>query len=149
MTVVIYPFCTCNVAQENLVRIILILNKLNQKIDIIITYDAVRMLLANPPSLNPCPNFFNIHELSSDFAREVKKIPCPQSPVNGWAGAIMSPEMYVLINANLFHLINAPTTATPAYPIKYNPDGAIVPYMPKRNPPSMQNFPWLRTTLKP
>jgi hypothetical protein len=40
----------------------------------------------------------------------------------------MSPEMYVLIDPNLFHLNIAPTTATPAYPIKYNPDGASVPY---------------------
>jgi hypothetical protein len=40
----------------------------------------------------------------------------------------MSPEMYILINLNLFYLKTAPTTATPAYPIKYNPDGEIVPY---------------------
>jgi hypothetical protein len=97
--------------------------------DIIITYDAVQTLLANPPSLNPRPNFFNICELRSDFARALKKITCPQSPVNGWAGAVMSPEMYVLIDPNLFHLNIAPTTAAPAYPIKYNPDGAVVPYM--------------------
>jgi hypothetical protein len=95
--------------------------------DIIITYDAVRMLLANPPNSNPHPNFFNIHELRSHFARAIKKIPCPQSPVNGWAGAVMSPEMYILINPNLFHLNISPRTATLAYPIKYNPDRAIVP----------------------
>jgi hypothetical protein len=96
--------------------------------DIIITNDAVQMLLANSLSLNPCPNFFNILELRSHFARALKKIPCFQSPVNGWAGAVMSPEMYILINSNLFHLNIAPTTVTWAYPIKYNPDGAIVPY---------------------
>ncbi len=96
--------------------------------DIIITYDAVRTLLANPASLNPCSNFFNIRELRSHFARALKKIPCPQSPVNGWAGAVMSPEMNVLINPDLFYLNIALTTATLAYPIKYNPDGAFVPY---------------------
>jgi hypothetical protein len=36
--------------------------------------------------------------------------------------------MYILIDQNLFHLNIAPTTLTPAYPIKYNPEGAIVPY---------------------
>jgi hypothetical protein len=40
----------------------------------------------------------------------------------------MSPEMYVLINPNLIHLNTTPTTASLAYPIKYNPDKAIVPY---------------------
>jgi hypothetical protein len=34
-----------------------------------------------------------------------------------------------LIDPNPFHLNIAPTTSTPAYPIKYNPYGAIVPYM--------------------
>jgi hypothetical protein len=115
--------------QANPVRIVLLLNKYNQKMNITITYDAVRMLLANPPSLNPYPNFFNIREIRSHFARALKKILCPQSPVNGWARAVMSPEMYVLIDPNLFHLNIAPITATPSYPIKYNPDGAIVPYM--------------------
>ncbi len=84
--------------------------------------------ISKPPSLNPHPNFFNIRELRSHFARAIKKIPCPQSRVNGWAGAVMSPEMYVLIDPNLFHLNIAPATATMAYPIKYNPDRAIVPY---------------------
>jgi hypothetical protein len=96
--------------------------------DIIITYDVVQTLLANPPSLNPCPNFFNIQKFGSHFARAPKKIPCPQSPVNGWAGAVMSPVMYVLIDPNLFHLNITPTIGTPAYPIKYNSDGEVVPF---------------------
>ncbi len=33
-----------------------------------------------------------------------------------------------MIDPNLFHLNIAPTTATPAYSIKFNPDKAIVPY---------------------
>jgi hypothetical protein len=96
--------------------------------DIIITYDVVQTLLANSPSLNPCPTFFNIRDLRSCLARALKKIPCPKSPVNGWARAVMSLEMYILIDPTPFHLNIAPTTATPAYPIKYNPEGVIVPY---------------------
>jgi hypothetical protein len=49
--------------------------------------------------------------------------------VNGWAGAVMSPVLYALINPNLFHLNIAPISGTPAYPIKYNPEGVVVPYM--------------------
>jgi hypothetical protein len=94
----------------------------------VIAYDAVCTFLSNPPSINPRPNFFNIHKLRKHFEKAVKKIPCPQSAVNGWAGAVMSPEMYVLIDQNVFHLNIAPTTPTPAYPNKYNPDGALVPY---------------------
>ena len=94
----------------------------------VVTYEAVRTLLANPPSINPRPNFFNIRELRSHFAKALKKIPCPQSPVNGWAGAVMSPEMYALIDQNSFHLNIAPTTTTPAYPNKFTPDGVNVPY---------------------
>jgi hypothetical protein len=114
--------------QENLVRSILTLVEHDRKMDIIITYDTVRMLLANPPSLNPHPNFFNIRELRSHFARALKKIPCPQSPDNRWAGAVMSPEMYILIDPTPIHLNITPTMATPAYPIKYNLEGVIVPY---------------------
>jgi hypothetical protein len=104
--------------------------------------------LVNPPSLNPCPNFFNICKLRSHFARALKKIPCPQSPVEGWAEAVMSPEMYVLINPNLFHLNIAPTAVTLAYPIKYNPDGAIVPYTRKEISTTDPKFSMVKNYLK-
>ena len=96
--------------------------------NIVVTYDAVRMHLANPPSLNPCPNFFNVCNLWNHFTKALKKIPCPQSPVNGWVGAVMSPEMYSLIDTTAFRLNIAPRTPTPAYPNKFNPDGVAIPY---------------------
>ena len=96
--------------------------------DSIITYDSVKVLLANPPSIEPRPNFFNIHELRSLFTKALKKIPCPQSAFNGWAGAVMSPEMYALIDQNTFHLNITPTTTTPVYPNKVNPEGVNVSY---------------------
>ncbi len=52
----------------------------------------------------------------------------------------MSPKMYVLIDPNLFHLNIAPTKATPAYPIKYNPDRAIVLYMRKEKSTTYMKF---------
>ena len=60
----------------------------------------------------------------------------------------MSPEMYALIDQNPFHLNIAPTTPTPAYPNKYNPDGDLVPYTREENPPSTQNSSCQRTTSK-
>jgi hypothetical protein len=40
----------------------------------------------------------------------------------------MSPEMYILIDSTPFHLNIAPTTLTPAYQIKHNLEGVMVPY---------------------
>ena len=96
--------------------------------NIVVAYDAVRTHLANPPSLNPRPNFFNICNLRSHFAKGLKKIPCPQSTVNRWAGAVMSREMYSLIDPTAFHLNIAPRTTTPSYPNKFNPNGVPIPY---------------------
>ena len=114
--------------------------------DNIISYDAVRTLLGNPPSLNTHPNFFNICALQNCFTKALKKIPCPQSTVNGWAGTVMSPELYIFINPNPFHLNTVPVATTPAYPNKFNPDGVSVPY--RREEKLMQDLPWSRTTSK-
>ena len=84
-----------------------ILRATREKMNTVVSYDAVRTLLVNSPSINPRPNFFNIRELRSHFAKALKKIPCPQSAVNGWAGAVMSPEMYALIDQNTFHFAKA------------------------------------------
>jgi hypothetical protein len=78
--------------------------------DIIVSYNTVRKIIANPPSLSPCPNFFNIHNIRSHIARALKKIPCPKLVANGCAGAVMSPEMYILMDPNAFHLNIALTT---------------------------------------
>ncbi len=96
--------------------------------DTCITYDSVKLLLANPPSIEPGPNFFNLRALRTHFSRALKQIPCPQSSVNGWAGAVMSPEMYALIDATPFHLRIATKTTTPDYPDKLNVQGVSIPY---------------------
>ncbi len=98
----------------------------------IISYDTIVGLLANPPTIDPRPNFFNLRALQNHFARALKKVPCPQSGVNGWAGAVLAPAMYALINNATFHW-NISTTAVPKFPPQYvvNDDGtqgAIIPY---------------------
>jgi hypothetical protein len=89
-----------------------------------ISYDTVVGLLANQPSLEPCPNFFNLRALQTNFARALKKVPCPQSAVNGWAGAVLAPAMFALIDSNVFHW-TITTTAVPAFPERFvqNADG--------------------------
>ena len=80
--------------------------------DATIAYDTVVGLLANPPSLGSRPNFFNLRELRLHYARALKKVPCPQSAINGWSGAVLSPAMYALIDTTPFHW-NISTTAIP------------------------------------
>jgi hypothetical protein len=96
--------------------------------DTCISYEAVKMLLANLPSIKPRPNFFNLQALRTHFARALKQIPCPQPGVNGWAGAVISPQMYALIDPTPFHLKIAPKTNTPAYPVKMDAQGSVIPY---------------------
>ncbi len=60
----------------------------------------------------------------------------------------MSPEMYILIDPNLFHLNIAPTTATLVYPIKYNPDGAIIPYTREEESTINANFSIVKNYFK-
>ncbi len=82
--------------------------------DTTITYDTIVGLLANLPSIDPHPNFFNLRNLRMHFAQALKKIPCPQSSVNGWAGAVLSPAMYALINPTPIHW-NITTTSVPEF----------------------------------
>ena len=97
--------------------------------DTTIEYDTVKTLVANPPNLDPRPNFFNLRELRLHFARALKKIPCPQSGVNGWSGAVMSPKMYALIDGTPFHLNIAPATDVADFPPLFAADGITsIPY---------------------
>jgi len=47
----------------------------------IIAYDTVKKLVENPPSLGDRPDFFNLRELRNHFARKLKSLECPQSPM--------------------------------------------------------------------
>ncbi len=98
----------------------------------IISYNTIVGLLVNPPSIDPCPNFFNLCASRNHFARALKKVPCLQPGVNGWAGAVLVPTMHALINNAAFHW-NISTTPVPEFPPRYvvNDDdsqGALIPY---------------------
>ncbi len=57
---------------------------------------------------------------------------CPHSPVNGWAGFVLTPVMYALINPKPFDLklLNLPTTTgVPKFPPIYAANGTtVIPY---------------------
>ena len=100
--------------------------------DATIAYDTVVGLLANPPSLGSRPNFFNLRELCLHYARALKKVPCPQSAINGWSGAVLSPAMYALIDTTAFHW-NISASPIPVFPARFiknddGTDGAEIPY---------------------
>jgi hypothetical protein len=100
--------------------------------DTITTYETIKALVANPPSLGNCPNFFNFRTLQNHFSRALKRITCPQSPVNGWAGFVLTPEKYALIDPKPFDLklLNLPMiTVIPKFPPIYTADGTTdIPY---------------------
>ncbi len=91
----------------------------------------IKALVANPPSLGS-PNFFNLCALQNHFTRALKRITCPQSPVNGWAGFVLTPAMYALINPKPLDLklLNLPTTTgVPEFPPIYAANGTtVIPY---------------------
>ncbi len=72
--------------------------------DTVISYETLKALVANPPSLGDHPNFFNLRALQNHFARTLKRITCPQSPVNRWAGFVLTSAMYALIDPKPFDL---------------------------------------------
>ena len=61
-----------------------------------------------------------------------KMVPCPQSGVNGWAGALLAPKMYVLINNTAFHW-KISATPVPEFPLQHvlndeGTQGNLIPY---------------------
>ncbi len=104
--------------------------------DSTITYDTVKAIVTNPPSLGDRPNFFNLRDLRNHFAHALKQIACPQSQVNGWAGLVLTPAMYSLIDLKPFDLklLNLPTTTGfPKFPPIYAADGTtLIPYTRKQ-----------------
>jgi hypothetical protein len=98
----------------------------------IISYDTIVGLLANTPTIDPHLNFFNLRALQNHFACALKKVPCPQSGVKGWAGAVLAPAIYALIDNAAFHW-NMSTTPVPKFPPGHvlNDDGTqggLIPY---------------------
>ncbi len=74
--------------------------------DTLITYDEVVALVANPPTLAPCPNVTNLRALRCHLQRALQCLVNPQSYVLGWSGLVMSRPMYQLLSTSPFCLPN-------------------------------------------
>ncbi len=55
----------------------------------IISYNTIIGLLANLPTIDPRPNFFNLHALQNHFAHALKKYHAPSS------GSMVGQEQYL------------------------------------------------------
>jgi hypothetical protein len=117
--------------------------------DSFIDYDTVKTLVANPPSLDPHPNLFNLHALQTHFARALKHFAGPQLTVNGWLGAVMSKDMYALVDGTPFKAGNKPKTEVPGFPKICEADGIIpIPNTHEQTSASPGNLIASKTTTK-
>jgi hypothetical protein len=66
--------------------------------DEIINFEVITEMLANPPSLDPRPNFFRLRALRKHIADVVGQLPHPTYPQHGWKGMIIQPTIFNLIN---------------------------------------------------
>jgi hypothetical protein len=65
--------------------------------DHLITYLEAAGFIKNPPSLAPRPNFAKIRALCKHYVMGLKQLIFPQSLIHGWAGLVMDPVMYALL----------------------------------------------------
>ncbi len=84
--------------------------------DTIITYDEVAALVANPPSIEPRPNFTNLRNLRHYIQHALQRLSCTQSNILGWAGLIMARPMYSLLGMSPFRLPIDPGPSAIYYP---------------------------------
>jgi hypothetical protein len=68
----------------------------------LIPYDEAAGFLKNPPSVIPRPNFAKIWALQKHITHALKQLDCPQSLIYGWAGLVMDPTIYALIQLSPF-----------------------------------------------
>jgi hypothetical protein len=65
--------------------------------DHLITYKEAVGFIKNPLSLAPRPDFIKIRALQKHYVTGLKQLTCPQSLIHGWAGLVMDPVMYALL----------------------------------------------------
>ena len=66
--------------------------------DDIILYNNIAGMLKNPPTLAPRPNFFRFWAFCQHIVDVMKQIPHPGYPQHGWAGMVLQPAIFALIN---------------------------------------------------
>jgi hypothetical protein len=88
--------------------------------DAIVTYNGMVVLVANLPSIVPCPKFANSCVLQRHLQRALQFLNCHQSTIHGWTGLIMACPMYALLTTMPFRVPTDPGFAAVYYqtPIK-------------------------------
>jgi hypothetical protein len=81
--------------------------------DTLIAFVEVRGFLKNPPSRAPHPDFTRLRALCHCMIETLKQLSCPQSAIHGWAGLVMHPTMYALIEMVPFQVPNNPSIVPP------------------------------------
>ena len=74
----------------------------------VITFEEASLLLVNPPTVAPRPNFNNLRAL-----RNLKRLTHSTAHVMGWAGLVMIPVLYALIKAIPFTALTNPGLILP------------------------------------
>jgi len=86
------------------------------KMDILIGFDEVAEVLANPPTLAPRPNFTNLRALRRHMQCALQRLSCPKSNILGWSGLVMARPMYLLLSVQPFILPMNPGPQAVYYP---------------------------------
>ena len=68
----------------------------------LITFNEAAEFLKNPPCLSPRPDFSKLCALRKHMVKALKQLVCPQSAIHGWAGMVLSPMVYALLEPNPF-----------------------------------------------
>ena len=64
-------------------------------------YKEATGFLKNLPSLAPHPDFEKLHALHKHFITGLTPLVCPQNLIHGWAGIVMDPVMYTLLEPTM------------------------------------------------
>jgi hypothetical protein len=72
------------------------------KMNAVINYDKAAGFLKNPPSLKPRLEFTNTRVLKTHVIKAFSQIFYPQSAIHRWAGLVMDPATYLLLEGTSF-----------------------------------------------
>jgi hypothetical protein len=83
--------------------------------DQLITIEEAAESLKNPPLVSPWPDFAKVRALRKHVIKALKQLDCPQSLTHEWAGLVMDPALYILLEPNAF-VLPVSLGATDIYP---------------------------------
>jgi hypothetical protein len=70
--------------------------------DNIISFNEVTGFLKNPHQVAPQPDFSKLPMLRRFVIKALNQLQCPQSFIHGWAGLLLAPHVYALLEVTPF-----------------------------------------------